>query len=94
MNENFAEIPVDSSPPKTWLIESILVAVFCCLPFGIVGIVNASRVESRFYAGNPMGAVRASKEAKRFTMIAFFTGLVIGMASLIFNFVVGFGFDF
>lgn len=25
--------------PKTWLVESILVTLFCCLPFGIVGIV-------------------------------------------------------
>ncbi|WP_419184195.1 DUF2752 domain-containing protein [Xiashengella succiniciproducens] len=38
-------------PPKTWLGESILVTIFCCLPFGIAGIVNASKVESRFYAG-------------------------------------------
>ena len=28
--------------PKTWLVESILVTLFCCLPFGIVGIVNAA----------------------------------------------------
>ena len=32
--------------PKTWLIESILATLFCCLPFGIVGIVNAARVNS------------------------------------------------
>src|SRR4029079_6010877 len=37
-------------PPKSWLAESILVTLFCCMPFGIAGIVNASRVESRFYA--------------------------------------------
>lgn len=28
--------------PKTWMAESILVTVFCCLPFGIAGIVFAS----------------------------------------------------
>ena len=34
--------------PKKWLIESILATLFCCLPFGIAGIVNAANVESRF----------------------------------------------
>ena len=36
----------NQKPPKTWLVESILVTLFCCLPFGIAGIVNASKVES------------------------------------------------
>jgi len=36
----------NQKPPKSWLVESILVTLFCCLPFGIAGIVNASRVES------------------------------------------------
>lgn len=34
--------------PKTWLVESILVTCLCCLPFGIVGIVNATKVESAY----------------------------------------------
>ncbi|MES2882212.1 MAG: CD225/dispanin family protein, partial [Bacteroidota bacterium] len=37
--------------PKNWLVESILVTIFCCLPFGIVGIVNAAQVNSKFAAG-------------------------------------------
>ena len=36
------------NPPKTWLVESILVTLFCCLPFGVVAIVNSSKVESHF----------------------------------------------
>lgn len=34
--------------PKTWMAESILVTVFCCLPFGIAGIVFASKVSSLY----------------------------------------------
>ena len=64
-------------PPKSWLVESILVTIFCCLPFGIVGIVNASRVESRYYAGDIEGAMRASQEAGKWTKIAFWLGLVV-----------------
>ncbi len=61
--------------PKNWLIESILVTLFCCLPLGIVGIINASSVNSRFDRGDYVGAERASKEAGRWTKIGFFIGL-------------------
>lgn len=64
-----------NQPPKTWLLESILVTLFCCLPFGIAGIVNAAKVESRFYAGDIEGAKRASHEAGKWTKIGFWLGL-------------------
>lgn len=66
-------------PPKSWLVESILVTLFCCLPFGIAGIVNASRVESRFYAGDVEAANRASANAKKWTLWA----LGLGIASAV-----------
>ena len=83
------------TPPKTWLAESILVTLFCCLPFGIAGIVNAAKVESRFYAGDIEEANRLSANAKKwmkigmwigiaFTalyLIAIIVGLVTGLAS-------------
>ncbi|HLT53812.1 MAG TPA: CD225/dispanin family protein [Flavobacteriaceae bacterium] len=61
-------------PPKTWLVESILVTLFCCLPFGIAGIVNAAKVESRFNAGDVEGSLQASKEAGKWTKIGFWIG--------------------
>ncbi|MFD0975552.1 CD225/dispanin family protein [Salinimicrobium gaetbulicola] len=63
-------------PPRTWLVESILVTVFCCLPFGIAGIVNAARVESRFNCGDISGAERSSEEAGKWTKIGFWIGIV------------------
>ena len=84
-----------ATPPKNWLVESILVTIFCCLPFGIVGIVNASQVNSKFAAGDFEGAVRASKEARKWTRIGFFIalgllivyllGLVLGYSSFTFS---------
>ena len=64
-----------SLPPKSWMVESILVTLFCCLPFGIAGIVNASKVESKFYAGDIAGAKRASEEAGKWTKVSFFIGI-------------------
>lgn len=65
--------------PKNWLVESILVTLFCCLPFGIVGIVNAANVNARFDSGDVEGAMRASKEAGKWTKIGFFVGLIGGV---------------
>lgn len=63
--------------PKSWLVESILATLFCCLPFGIAGIVNAAKVESRFNAGDYAGAESASAAAKKWTIIALIIGLVV-----------------
>ena len=76
-------------PPKTWLVESILVTIFCCLPFGIAGIVNASSVESRFYAGDLQGAQRASDNAKKWTTIGFWLGITAVILYIVFIFVLG-----
>ena len=75
-NTQAGQVP-NEMPPKSWLVESILVTILCCLPFGIAGIVNASRVESRWYAGDKVGARRASEEAGRWTKIGFFGGLIV-----------------
>jgi hypothetical protein len=61
--------------PKNWLVESILVTVFCCLPFGIVGIINAANVNTKFDAGDIEGAQRASAEAGKWTKIGFWVSI-------------------
>lgn len=63
--------------PKTWMAESILVTVFCCLPFGIAGIVFASKVSSLYAAGNYEAALQASKDAGKWMKIGFIVGLVV-----------------
>ena len=63
--------------PKTWLVESILVTLFCCLPFGIIGIVNAVKVESSFLSGDINLAIKHSANAKKWCLWGFFTMLVI-----------------
>ena len=62
--------------PKTWLIESILATLFCCLPFGIVGIINAARVNSLHDQTEYEKSKKASANAKRWTLIAFVIGLI------------------
>lgn len=61
------------------MAESILVTIFCCLPFGIVGIINASKVSSLYAQGNYDEAQRASADAKKWTLI----GLCVGFVGII-----------
>jgi hypothetical protein len=82
--ENFhAPIPppfayqVQEFPPKNWLVESILVTIFCCLPFGIVGIINATKVETLWNSGQKEAAIRASQEAGKWTKIGFIICVVV-----------------
>ncbi len=67
--------PIQPPPPKNWLVESILVTLFCCLPFGIAGIVFAAQVSSKYSVGDYEGALQASREAGKWTKIGFFIGL-------------------
>lgn len=68
------------SRAKTWLLESILVAILGCLPFGIIGIVYAIKVNSLHDQTRYKESRHASKIAKRWVMI----GLTIGILNLIF----------
>ena len=80
---------VNSGTPKNWLVESILVTLFCCLPFGIAGIVFASQVNAKFAAGDYAGAMQASRDAGKWTKIGFFVGIGVGVLYAIMMF--GFG---
>ena len=73
----------NQNPPKSWLVESILATIFCCLPFGIAGIVNAAKVESKFAQGDLEGADRASANAKQWTLISAALGVLVVLLAFI-----------
>lgn len=79
-----------STPPKNWLVESILVTIFCCLPFGIAGIVYAAKVESKYYSGDVAGAQKAAEEAKKWTMISFVLGIISAVIGFLFGVIIPF----
>ena len=65
------------APPPNYLVPAILATLFCCLPGGIVAIIFATQVNSKYAAGDMQGAMDASKKAKLFTMISAGIGLVV-----------------
>ncbi len=92
VNQPYAPSPAQrQAVPKSWLLESILVTIFCCLPFGIAGIVFASRVESKFYSGDVNSALQASQEAGKWTKIGFGIGIATLVIYLIMVFAFGIG---
>ncbi len=62
--------------PPTYLVFSIVVTLLCCIPFGIIGIVNAANVTSRFNAGDIQGASKASRNARLWSTIALCCGII------------------
>lgn len=68
---------VPQTPPKNWLVEAILVTIFCCQPFGIVGIIFALMVNWNFAAGDYNGALQASNDAAKWTKIGFWIGAAV-----------------
>lgn len=63
-------------PPPNYLVHAILATLFCCLPFGIVAIVYAAQVSSKWAAGDAHGAYAASRNARMWSVISFAVGLV------------------
>ncbi|MCM3902491.1 MAG: CD225/dispanin family protein [Pyrinomonadaceae bacterium] len=72
-------------PPPNYLIPAILVTIFCCLPGGIVTIIYATQVNSKYQAGDIAGAEEASKKAKMWAMISAGVGLVVIVLVIILN---------
>ena len=69
-----AGIPAEKQVPN-YLVQAILVTIFCCLPFGIVAIIFAAQVNGKLSAGDYTGAVELSRKAKLWCWVSFGVGL-------------------
>lgn len=56
--------------PPSYLVHSILVTLFCFWPLGIVAIIFAAQVGSKYAKGDYEGATEASRRAKNFTLMS------------------------
>ncbi|MEO5356972.1 MAG: CD225/dispanin family protein [Nitrospirae bacterium YQR-1] len=65
-----------------YLVYSILVTLFCCLPTGIVAIVYAAQVNGKIAAGDFQGAAVSSKNAKTWCWVSFGIGLGVTIISV------------
>ena len=74
MEPNITQNP---NRPNNHLALAIITTVLCCLPAGIVSIVYATQVNSKYNAGDYEGAEKASKNAKIWWIVSAVLALAI-----------------
>ena len=75
------QIQQPQTPPPNYLIFAILTTIFCCQILGIVSIVYAAQVNSRWNSGDAQGAMDASRNAKLWAWVAFGSGLLVAVVT-------------
>ena len=70
--------PTAPAQIPTYLTQSILVTICCCVPFGIPAIIYSAQVSGKLQAGDVNGAIDASNKAKMWAWISFAAGAVVG----------------
>jgi uncharacterized integral membrane protein len=63
--------------PENYLVFAILATVLCCLPLGIVSLINATKVSSAYAAGDYEGAQKASADAKKWAIWSAIIGPIL-----------------
>jgi uncharacterized membrane protein YvbJ len=81
-----------SPPPavSNYLVQSILVTMCCCLPFGIVALVYAAQVNGKIAVGDIAGAQEASRKAKIWSTVGFIAGILLVLVSFVMGLLGGF----
>lgn len=89
------QIPVQPGETVNWvpyLVLSILSTVCCCVPFGIVAIVYAVRINSLVGEGKFDEARSAAKTARIWIIVAFVVGIIFDIVVFLFIFISGAGY--
>ena len=76
---------IPSNPPSNYLIGAILCTIFCCQVFGIISIIYAAQVNSKWEAGNFEGARQSSKNALLWIWLAVGSAVVIFVTAISFG---------
>jgi len=75
--------------PTSYLALAILVTIFCCLPFGIVSIVKAAKVDSSWNAGRYIEAQENSRKARNWAIAAMLSDVIVAILYIVFYLFLG-----
>jgi ABC-type Fe3+ transport system permease subunit len=91
MNDQLEQQPQSTQhvPPPNYLAWAIVTTILCCLPFGIVSIVYAAQVNSKWQMGDYEGAKLSSKNAKIWAWVSFGVALAGAIIWFILAVVIG-----
>ena len=71
-------------PPDNKLVWSILVTLFCCLPFGIVAIIKSAEVNSKWTAGDVAGANQSAADAGKWIKWSVIVSIIAAVLGIVF----------
>ena len=77
-----------NSKPDNNMVWAILSTFFCCLPFGIVAIVNAAKVDGLWRSGEYEAANEAAANAKKYAKWATVIGIMVNIIVFIVSFAI------
>ncbi|MFI6428005.1 CD225/dispanin family protein [Promicromonospora sp. NPDC050880] len=64
-------------PPRTYLLFSVLVTIFCFFPTGLVALFSAMRVNALWKAQQHDKARKASRRARNWGLLTLAIGIVV-----------------
>ena len=74
---------MQAAPPPNYLVWAILSTILCFLPLGIVSIVFAAQVNSKWATGDVAGAQRASELATKLPIWTVVVGVILHVLAVI-----------
>lgn len=77
--------------PDSYMLWAILSTICCCVPFGIVSIIYAAKVNGLYQTQQYEAAEKASADAKKWAIISAAVGAAVNILYMIYYAVVGFG---
>lgn len=69
--------------PRTWVVESIICMLCCCIPCGLVALIYALNVENNFLRGDYERSVKNSNRAKLWIYGGLIFAVITYVAALI-----------
>ncbi|XP_032089152.1 proline rich transmembrane protein 1B isoform X3 [Thamnophis elegans] len=71
-------------PPKDYMVESILVTIFCCLFTGLVALVYSHETRAALNRGDLIQATMASHKTRWLVLFSLFLGLFVSISWIIY----------
>lgn len=90
-NQQTTNDPMMPPKPENNLVLAIITTLCCCLPFGIVAIIKAAKVNGYYIAGQYDEALKTAADAKKWSIIGIVIGLTINIIYLALYFFAGLG---
>ncbi|XP_030063653.1 proline rich transmembrane protein 1B [Microcaecilia unicolor] len=71
-------------PPKDYMVESVLVMLFCCLMTGIIAIVYSNETRTALKRGDVLQAQNASRKARSLVLFSLLFGVFVSISWVIY----------